>query len=257
MRVSTLRGAAVGLFAIAALTLSACNSASSGSAPGMLPQQSAMSQTIGGAGMGADAAKKLAPITTSPGAVIGEPNKFSPSSGDYPSGGHGKVVDGVPCHPMEYLNDYHVHAYFGLIVNGKQIAIPSAVGLMGPSDVTNGFINKAKCFYYIHTHDSSGIIHIEDPQKLPYSAQKYTMSSVLKVWGVPYSTTSFGPFKGKMHVFVGNVPTVGETKVTKYALFTGGLQNVKLYSHTAVWVVIGEEYASAKKLPAVNFYMEY
>ncbi len=198
---------------------------------------------------------KLPPVVTSPGAVIGTDNLFTPKAGDGPNGGHGEKVAGIPCRTTEYLDQYHVHFYVGIIADHRQVALPMAIGLIKPGHPVNGFITTAKCFYYIHTHDSSGVVHIEVPRNLPYSAVEYNMEQMLKIWGISQGSHHFGPFKGDVHVFIGNVP-LKQVLVSKYVPYTKSIERIRLQSHEVIWIVIGKPMAAAA-LPSVTFYTEY
>lgn len=251
MRESTRRRFAAVLVLIMAGALTACNGSggnSGASAPSLVPPVSSTFENPG--------PDVLGPIGIYPGEVVGRDDKFNPKDGDMTNGGHGNKVGNVPCDPVEHINQYHVHAYLGLIVNGKQVAIPDAIGMTGPGPEVQGYISKAKCYYYIHTHDASGLIHIEDPRNFAFSTSQYTMSTPLAIWGISYGPNNFGSFTGAVHVFVGNVP-LKTTQVTKYSAWTKGLAKVPLYSHTAVWVEIGSPVLTAKQLPSVTFYTEY
>ena len=46
-------------------------------------------------------------------------------------GGQGNPVDGVPS-AATMSDNYHVHAFLGLFVNGTEITIPDAVGFVNP-----------------------------------------------------------------------------------------------------------------------------
>jgi len=60
------------------------------------------------------------------------------------------TIDGIGCNPMEQAV-FHIHAHLDIIINGAYFLVPSQVGI--PSN----------CFYWLHTHDESGIVHIEAP----------------------------------------------------------------------------------------------
>jgi hypothetical protein len=205
---------------------------------------------------GAPAANTLSAINTYPGAVNGIDNRFTPTDGNTPSGGQGSPVDGVPCLPS-MSNDYHIHIFLGIVVRGKMMAIPDAIGMVNPGPEVNGYVNSAQCFYEIHTHDASGIVHVEVARQIPVSTVIYHLRNVLAVWGVKHGKNFFGPFKGKMHVFIGNVPQIGTTTVTSYAPYAGHINAIPLRSHEAIWIEIGRKYFNASQLPPVTFYMEY
>jgi hypothetical protein len=200
--------------------------------------------------------QRLAPVNLAPGAVIGTDNLFTPKNGDAPSGGHGEKTDGVPCKKTEYVDAYHIHFYLGIIADRRQVALPDAIGIVKPGRPDAGFISSAKCFYYIHTHDASGTVHIEVPRSLPYSAVEYRLGQMLSIWGVSHGRHNFGPFKGSVQIFVGNVP-LKQTEVTSYKAYTKSIEKLRLRSHEAIWIVIGKKPMVATSLPPVNFYTEY
>ncbi|MBV8147923.1 MAG: hypothetical protein JO092_02390, partial [Candidatus Eremiobacteraeota bacterium] len=198
----------------------------------------------------------LGPVTTYPGAINGENDLFRPKRGDYRDGGQGPVVDGnVPCLP-QMSNDYHIHVFLGLIVNGKMIAVPHAIGMVHPGLQVSGWTNSAQCFYEIHTHDSSGIIHLEVAQFLPLTTAYYHLKDLFDVWGVPYGKDSIGPFQGPIHVFIGQVP-LKQLTVNSYRPYARKFTTIPLYSHEAIWIEVGDQYFQASQLPPVKFYMEY
>lgn len=67
-------------------------------------------------------------------------------------------VDRVHCDQLEKMA-LHIHAHVSLYINGKIRPLPANVGI--PRDASG----KAICFYWLHTHDASGVIHIESPVK--------------------------------------------------------------------------------------------
>jgi hypothetical protein len=241
------------LGALAAVALISCNSSNSG-VPGtgsgnFMPTLSR--------GVVAPSAT-LSPIGTYPGAVNGEPNMYNPARGDYADGGHGQRVHGIGCFQTMVLNEYHIHMFLGVIYNKKLIALPSAIGMVDPGAPVNGFINHAKCFYRIHTHDSSDIVHLEFKSTLPYSAAVIHLDKVLGIWGVPHSSQRFGPFKGPIHLYYGLIPELGQTKVSPpYKPYTRSLDSILIHSHEVVWIEIGKDYYRGSQLPSVTFYMEY
>ena len=199
----------------------------------------------------------MSPIHTSPGAIIGTDNMFNPHDGDTPTGGHGATIDRkVPCLPS-MGNGYHVHVFLGIVYNGTLMALPDTLGMVDPGRETNGYTNTAQCFYEIHTHDASGIVHLEMVKSLPYSTVGvFKLRNVLDVWGMPRANGQFGQFRGKMHVFVGTV-ALGQTVVSSYTRYNGPIDYIPLQSHQVIWIEIGKPYYKAKQLPPVTFYMEY
>jgi hypothetical protein len=130
--------------------------------------------------------------------------------------------------------------------------------MVNPGPAVNGYTNTAQCFYEIHTHDASGIVHLEVAQPLPITSVVFKLRNVLDVWGVPHDENHFGPFKGKIRVFTGMPPAIGQTTVSSYAPFSGKQWTLMgLRSHQVIWIEIGKPYYNAHQLPPVTFYMEY
>jgi hypothetical protein len=190
------------------------------------------------------------------GGVDGEADQFSPARGDTSSGGNGATVDGITCAPTMVDNQFHVHSYVGLIVDGRWIAVPDSIGMDQPGALVNGFVNSAHCFYAVHTHDASGMIHQEAASKMPESGSLFTLKNLFDIWGQTLTTDGFGPYPGVVHVFVAK-PALRATYATNYSEFTGDPNTIKLYSHEAVWIEVGSPEITAAKLPPVRFYTEY
>jgi len=245
--------------AIVVAALSACNGTAGPSVPSQIaPNAVGRPVSLGGIEPGDTLAPivKLAPVVLSAGEVVGTDDLFTPKNGDGRRGGRGQAVDGIPCSPTEYVSQYHIHAYIGIVVDGRQVALPDAIGLKDPGPASSGFISTAKCFYYIHTHDASGTVHVEVPEALSPSTALYTVGNLLDIWGVHETAGGFGPFSGTVQVFVGNVP-LKQTLVKKYALVKRSLDSIKLRSHEVVWIVVGKHPIHASRLPSVTFYTEY
>lgn len=188
----------------------------------------------------------------------GTPNQFAPASGDASTGGRGQSVDGIPCGAMND-NGYHVHAFLGVLVNGKPMAIPATIGMYEPGAGSNGWYSTAKCFYEIHTHDSSGYIHMEvapTTPKTPLSDSLFTLGNVLDIWGQTLTTTRFANFSGPVHIFYATT-SLGNIDGGSYVAYTGTTpKSIRMYSHEAIWIEVGT-YVPASKLPRVIFYTQY
>jgi hypothetical protein len=195
-------------------------------------------------------------ILIEPGRVNGQPNQFTPTRGDTSTGGHGQTVDGIPCAPSMIENKYHVHAFVGIMVNGKEIALPDSIGLYLPGTPVNGYTNTAKCFYYIHTHDATGLVHMESPSTAPLGSSVYTLGNVLDVWGQTITANSFGPFSGPVHIFYART-TLGNLNSGTYYQYSGAPRAITLYSHEAVWIEVGSTYVPGSRLPKIRFYTQY
>lgn len=208
-----------------------------------------------------------------------------PNDGDYPAGGHGPAntsigPDNVPCLTGMYTGQvppgYHVHAFLGIYYNGKEIALPDGVGFADPSgDGTfNGVPNWTQyaynpsnhsqpgCYYEMHTHDPSGVIHIESANAPPggESDTKYTLGDFFAIWGIQENAMQFGPLSGPVTVYTSGQmarDSSGLVPSTTYTLWSGDPSTIPLYSHEVVWILVGSGNPTGSSLPNVNFYEEY
>jgi hypothetical protein len=195
------------------------------------------------------------PLVLFPGAVIGEDNEFVPADGDAPGGGQSQTVDGIPC-AGSFDNNYHVHAFLGILVNGTQIALPDQIGFYKPGPISHGYTGAAQCFYYLHTHDASGMVHVESPSSAPLSGTLFALKNVLDVWGMTLGPNNVGPFAGQVRAFTATVPL--KTLTASNYVESGGDPNaIPLYSHEAIWLEVGPTFVVPPYLPAVTFYTEY
>ena len=66
----------------------------------------------------------------------------------------GRPIAGIQCERQEY-GDFHIHAHLDVFIDGAARTVPAMIGILPVQ----------KCLYWMHTHDESGIIHIEAPKK--------------------------------------------------------------------------------------------
>ncbi len=109
-------------------------------------------------------------------------------------GGQGQTVDGIACDGS--IPVQHIHAHLTLIADGVQRAIPLGIGAPG-AEVISNFVVDARCFYWVHTHDASGIIHVESP-----TATQLNLGELFAIWGEPLSRSNVGGFTGMVTVYV-------------------------------------------------------
>lgn len=197
------------------------------------------------------------------GEIFGADNQFTPDDGDTSSGGQGQTVDSITCASTMYTT-YHVHAFLGIIVNGRQLALPDGIGMVQPgADITyEGIPNwteyASKCYYYTHTHDASGVMHLESPKSMPPTSSLFTLGNFLDVWGIKVSSSGVGPYGGTVKTYLAQVPFKTESVPnTDYVLYSGDPNAIPLYSHTCIWLEVGPNYVDPSKLPTLNWWDEY
>jgi hypothetical protein len=79
--------------------------------------------------------------------------------------------------PAQSDSAYHIHAFLSVFINGRQITIPKNLGI----DPKLRFLSP------IHTHDSTGMIHIEASRPYPF-----TLGQLFTIWGVRFSDSQIG-----------------------------------------------------------------
>jgi hypothetical protein len=142
----------------------------------------------------------------------------------------GQTVDGVQCQAGEQLVS-HVHTHLTIFVNGKAQVIPYGIGIPGFEAVTTPhgpFVETGSCFYWLHTHQEDGVIHVESPS----ASLNFHLGQFFEEWGIPLSSTQVGPAKGKLTVFF----TAPGKKV---GIYKGNPANLPLGSHYQIQIDVG------------------
>ena len=120
----------------------------------------------------------------------------------------GRTVDGISSSNNEQLA-FHIHSHLQIYVNGKQRLVPYGVGIVPPIDVQDSnsgpFAPGGKALYWLHTHDESGIVHIESPVK-----RAFTLGNFFDIWGQKLSGNQVGPASGKVTAFVDGKQVSGD-----------------------------------------------
>lgn len=116
--------------------------------------------------------------------------------------GNARVVSSVHCDANEQLA-YHIHAHLDILKpDGQPVVIPQQIGF------------KTTCLYWTHTHDTSGIIHIEAPAD--QKNRTFTLGDFFSVWGQPLDSKHVATFalsgNQKVVAYVDGKPYTGEPK---------------------------------------------
>ena len=77
----------------------------------------------------------------------------------------------------------HHHEHLDLFVHGRRVTVPAEVGI----DERAGFLTE------LHTHDPSGIIHVESPVQ-----RSFTLGQFFCEWGVKLNTHCLGRHRGEL-----------------------------------------------------------
>lgn len=93
----------------------------------------------------------------------------------------------------------HIHAHLDVLVDGKPVAVPAGIGI----DEQAGTISP------LHDHDTSGVIHVESPAKVPFSLGQFFTE-----WQVTLSSTQLGGLKAgngnTLRAYVNGKPDAGD-----------------------------------------------
>lgn len=73
---------------------------------------------------------------------------------------------------------FHIHARLAVVIEGKQTPVPTDIGIEPPTASA------------LHTHDDSGVIHVESAA--PFND---TIGDFFAIWGVKFSKDQIGAYK--------------------------------------------------------------
>ncbi|HST26078.1 MAG TPA: hypothetical protein VLJ76_08800 [Gaiellaceae bacterium] len=96
---------------------------------------------------------------------------------------------GLDALPVEGLK-LHIHVHLDIVIDGRVLnGLPALIGINIPQQ----FITE------LHTHDTSGIIHVESPK-----IRKFTLGEFFDVWGLRFSSKCLGGYcaAGAKHIWV-------------------------------------------------------
>jgi len=136
----------------------------------------------------------------------------------------GQRVDGIGCQTSEQTI-FHIHSHLTILVNGSPRQVPAGIGIPGAkaqNSPQGPFIGSGNCFYWLHTHASDGIVHIESPVQ-----RTYTLGNFFDEWGQPLGTGQVGPAKG--HV----------TAIYNGHLYQGNPRDIPLNKHAQIQLEVG------------------
>jgi hypothetical protein len=110
----------------------------------------------------------------------------------------------------------HIHAHLDVIANGRPVSVPADLGI----DVTAGRISP------LHTHDTTGVIHVESPVK-----RDFTLGQFFTEWRVSLAANHIGGL------------TVGDGKVFRAYVngkpVQGDPASLVLHAHDEIALVYG------------------
>jgi hypothetical protein len=143
-------------------------------------------------------------------------------------------LDAVGVHALGAEGEVlHIHQHLDIFVNGKHEPVPQGVGIYDGQFLTE-----------LHTHDTTGILHVESPTK-----KNFDLGQFFGVWGVRLNANCIG----------GYCKTKAGGKVTPWKVYvngqpyTGNPAALILKPHQEIVFAIGtppEKIPSSYKFPA-------
>lgn len=99
--------------------------------------------------------------------------------------------------PGQFAFAEHIHVHLDVFVNGQSIPVPAGIGLVEPVDLGPGSDFPGLDFYdsyigadaYLHTHDASGIIHVE-----AQTPETFTLGQFFDEWLVRLTSNCLGSY---------------------------------------------------------------
>ncbi len=89
-----------------------------------------------------------------------------------------QAINNITC-DSAMQSSYHVHVHLSIYVRGRSVTVPQGIGIG----------TNPGCFYWLHTHTSNGIIHVEAPAK----SASLTLNSFLTIWHDGFASLNFPP----------------------------------------------------------------
>jgi hypothetical protein len=126
--------------------------------------------------------------------------------------GTGQPIAGVNC--MVQPIAYHVHALVSIYKDGVRMAVPHSIGIV------------SGCTYELHTHQRSGVVHVE-----PNVAKPLTRGQFFAVWGQPISRTAVAGLAGPVRYYV-----IENETLTR---FDGNPADIPFAAHKEIVIIAG------------------
>jgi hypothetical protein len=83
---------------------------------------------------------------------------------------------GIPPLAAQESLAFHIHQHLDIFVDGDPVAVPSNIGITAAGE-----------FAVLHTHDTSGVMHVESPEQ-----RDFTLGDFFDVWGVLLTKNCLG-----------------------------------------------------------------
>jgi hypothetical protein len=117
---------------------------------------------------------------------------------------------GLVLRPTETL-EVHYHSHLNVVVEGKAVPIAADLGINAAADRSRPE-HGAQGIAPLHTHDSSGVLHVEAPK-----ADRFTLGQAFTLWDVALGKGRIGGYvdgqkRRHVSVFVDGKPYAGDPR---------------------------------------------
>ncbi len=131
----------------------------------------------------------------------------TPANAAYPA------TDSISCDSTEHA-DFHIHAHVTMYIDGQKVPVPGNIGIAPDNS----------CLYWLHTHSSDGVIHIEAP-----NGHAITFGNFLDIWGKRFQQMNY---PGQLD------QTDGWQAYVNGKPFVGDFHTIPLQSHTLITLAL-------------------
>lgn len=213
---------------------------------------SLVAAAVAGCGSSAPAAQRHA--TTSPARTTTSTSTTAPASTSAPgpegipleagaplapatTTANGTTVDGIQCSPSEQVA-YHIHAHLQVYFDGLPRAVPGGIGITGAvaqQTAYGPFYQATGCYYWLHTHTSDGVIHVESPTQ-----RVYTLGNFFDEWRQPLGADRVAGLRGHVTATLNGRP------------WRRSVRDIPLIAHADIQLAVGQPVPPAQPVNWAN-----
>ena len=132
-------------------------------------------------------------------------------------------VDNIYCDQQEQLA-FHIHAHLTMYINGQALPLPSQIGIA----------KDQSCLYWLHTHDTSGVIHMEAPTN-----HSFVLGNFLDEWSTEFAALGYPP----------QLDQTGWQAYVNGKPYNGDFHKIPLQAHTLITLM----YNSPNAVPDTTY----
>jgi hypothetical protein len=123
----------------------------------------------------------------------------------------------------------HIHQHLDVFVKGRRVTVPAGIGI--------GIQGLQVFFSPLHTHDSTGVVHVESPV-----VKTFTLGQFLAVWGVRFTPRCLGGYcvhgANRIRVYSDGKPVTGDPRA------------LPLEEHEEILIAYGTKAELPKPIPS-------